>query len=162
MAFPIVVIDSFIVSTRAAATSWNLSAGLVPAGGADFTLATGGPTFTGTFASNADEFSVNSTNQLTGINQPISIRILNITNSAGTTVYARVSDAALTSTALQTSQDGWEVVDVGSMINIENAQRLGVGVFKSKHDNTVDVTFSNASINPGTAIGSGYTFERPL
>ena len=159
MAFPIVVIDSFIVSTRAAATSWNLSAGLVPSGVADFTLASGAATLTGTFAANANEFSVNSTNQLTGINQPISIRVVAITNITGTTVYVRVSDAALTSTALQTSRAGWQTVGVGSMINIENTQRLNVGVFKEAHDNSVTVTFSNASINPGTTIGSGYVFN---
>jgi len=159
MAFPIVVIDSFIVSTRAAATSWNLSAGLVPAGGTDFTLNSGSATFTGTFAANANEFSVNSTNQLTGINQPISIRVVNITNITGTTVYVRVSDAALTSTALQTSRAGWQTVGVGSMINIEKNQRLNVGVFKEAHDNSVTVTFSNASINPVTVLGSGYVFN---
>jgi hypothetical protein len=159
MAFPIVVMDSFIVSTRAAATSWNLSAGLVPSGVTDFTLAGGVATFTGTFAANANEFSVNSTNQLTGINQPISICVVNITNIPGTTVYARVSDAALASTALQTSRDGWETVGVGSMINIENNQRLNVGVFKEAHDNSVTVTFSNASTNPTAVVGTGYVFN---
>ena len=159
MAFPIIVIDSFIVSTRAAATSWNLSAGLVPSGVADFTLVSGNATLTGTFAANANEFSVNSTNQLTGINQPISIRVVGITNTTGTTVYARVSDAALASTALQTSRAGWQTVGVGSMINIENNQRLNVGVFKEAHANPVTVTFSNASINPVTVVGSGYLFN---
>jgi hypothetical protein len=159
MAFPIVVIDSFIVSTRAAATSWNLSAGLVPSGVADFTLTGGASLLTGTFASNANEFSINSTNQLNVINQPISIRVVSITNITGTTVYARVSDDALASTALQTSRNGWETVGVGSMINIENNQRLNVGVFKEAHDNSVTVTFSNASINPVTVIGSGYVFN---
>jgi len=159
MAFPIVVIDSFIVSTRAAATSWNLSAGLVPSGVADFALTGGSSTFSGTFASNANEFSINSTNQLSVINQPISIRVVGITNITGTTVYARVSDDALTSTALQASRAGWQTVGVGSMINIENNQRLNVGVFKEAHDNSVTVTFSNASINPVTVIGSGYVFN---
>jgi hypothetical protein len=159
MAFPIVVIDSFIVSTRAAATSWNLSAGLVPSGVVDFTLASGAATLTGTFAANANEFSVNSTNQLTGINQPISLRVVGITNITGTTVYVRVSDNDLTSTALQTSRDGWQTVNIDSMINIENTQRLNVGVFKEAHDNPVTVTFSNASINSASVIGSGYVFN---
>jgi len=158
MAFPIVVIDSFIVSTRAAATSWNLSAGLVPAGGADFTMSGGSTTLSGIFEANANEFSINSSKQVSGINQPISLRVVDITNIAGTTVYARVSDDALTSTALQTSRDGWRIVGIDSMINIENTQRLNVGVFKENHDNEVIVTFSNASVNPATIIGSGYVF----